>query len=275
MATIKLKTLKVTTRLDRKFTDPEYIKRTFDTRLEKVRRETLNALQNSIDKEIRKNPVIRALLNPQLGVRGYDLPAEFGLVPGQAEQAVAEFVSTIIRTCKVNIEPETFIRRVRGKPSVAVTIRVSLANPEDYETAFNDYPFAYRSAPSGKKLRGRGRGNISHRIEWMNWLLAGRGAQSEMLGTIPSVKNYGISYDLKRGQSSISRSGRAVMVRDTANNRDRLAIRFFPYEFPEVAKPRAGYKNFVDEIFKNPQFIGKIQAKVQSLVSYYLTPRKR
>jgi hypothetical protein len=108
----------------------------------------------------------------------------------------------------------------------------------------------------------------------MKWLIAGRKGQSAMLGTIPSVKDYGISYSLKRGQSNISRSGRAIMVRNTTRNAKRVGKEYFPYQFPEVAQPRAGYGNFIEEIFKNPQFFSKIQAKIESLVNYYLVPRK-
>ncbi len=270
----KLKTVKVTTRLDKKFSDPRYIARTFFSRIEKTKVATDKAIRIAIERELRKNKVIQALINPQVGVRGYDLPAEFGLKPDQAQQAVETLIGILLTTCRVNIEQGT-IRTVRGKPSVAVTIRSEYLNPENYTKYLSGYPFSYISKTRNNSRTLRGKNNPRPKIDWMKWLLEANKGMNTILGTIPSVRDYGISYELTGRQKALSRSGRAIMLKDSGHNLRRGTAKNFPYKFPKVAKPSAGFKNFIDEIARNPRFTDRLQQRIQTIISYYLTPRKR
>jgi len=263
MAKIKLINKTIVTRLDKRLVDPDVIANRFLAKIERASDELNAALQDAIEKEIRKSPVIRALINPAIGVRGYDLPAEFGLTEAQATRAVELIIATLLKSCQVTVKKVGGNRRVKGVPSATIVIRSKYLDREFYEGKFDKRPLAYPSK--------------SDTVPWMEWLLHASN-QNAALGITKSIKDYGITYSLTDKAKKYSRSGRALMIPKHVFSKfsqknvpnPRQAIRFFPYEFPEVAKPVAGARNFIDEVVKNTRFIENLKNKLDRIVEKYL-----
>lgn len=271
----KVNIKKIVTKMDARFKDPAVIHARFLRRIVKMDNKLKLELRYMVEKELRKSKVLRALINPDIGVRGYDLPAEFGLRPGWGQLAVDIIMMRLLALCQVQIDSEKGYRIVRGRPSKTVEVRWSFLDPEKYEGKFSGYPFSYISKTKQNSRRLIGKGSRRPKIDWMKWLLNARRGHAMMLASIPSVKEYGINYNLGPKQRSSSRSGRAIMNRNTRRNREKIPLKFFPYSFPEVAKPSAGYINFIDEIARNPKFNMSVRRKMNSIINYYLKPRKR
>ncbi len=275
MAKIKLKTKTIVTRLSPRYANPSVIAGRFFARTEKTKQQMMMVMRDAIEKELKKSKFMNALIDPQLGVRGQDLPAEFGLPVGAAKLAYDVIMIRLLSTCKVSAEIGP-VRRVRNRPSSTITIKYEYLNPVLYQDKFDNDPFSYYSEnrATRKKLIGRS-GGYKYKIDWMKWVLDAKRGNKAMLGTLPSLKSYGIGYDLTTNQQKYSRSGRALMFKNTSKNRQKIAIKNFPYEFPEAAIPSAGYKNFIEAIANNPKFTSRLNRRLQSIMNYYLVPRKR
>lgn len=280
MAKFKVSAIKQTTRVDPRFKTMNHIKKIVDRRLDKLRKSTNNIVQSEIEKAVTRSRVYRALTNPPLGVRGYDLPAEFGLLPGEGEDAANLLLYILKNTGDATVETGAILRRTRLGTGVATTTRVSFLDPAKYVSALSKRPFWHEHPKKYKNKRAFARrvreagGTFSDsgtgaRIDWMQWLLNARRGDNAMLATLPSLKNYGISYDIQ--DPAFSRSGRALMLnRDKQRNRKRMPLKYFPYSFPEVGVPKAGAKNFIEEIATDKKFTGRMNNRIKAAVERIL-----
>jgi hypothetical protein len=112
---------------------------------------------------------------------------------------------------------------------------------------------------------------------------------------IPDIQNYGITYDIKNFEArTISRSGRALMTkRPERTTRSVLGSRGnvklgklkanlpahlinvlvnFPYTMPRLAIPKAGRKNFIDEIARNATLYSQIRTALDRIAKKYFRP---
>lgn len=87
-------------------------------------------------------------------------------------------------------------------------------------------------------------GSAEVEITWMEWLLT----QAKNI-----ADGYGITYDLSEKQQNASRSGRAIMIPTTVEG-------IFPYQIPQQLLPRGSSENFIEEIAKDNQLIGRLKA---------------
>jgi hypothetical protein len=268
MPKFRLKIANRSVKVSSQFKDAEFIRKLINEKIDRTEKRIVKMLRAEVEKAIRNHKVMRALINPQIGVRGYDLPAEFGLTPGEAQAAHEGVVRAILRSCKARIEKRARIKVVDGKPSVSVRVTTSFMNPEEYDSKL-----------SGSKYYRESNGR---HIEWMRWLLEGRRGNRAIYSRVPDITKYGIAYSLPGSKwKSRSRSGRALMIpeyRETRsgkkrNNHHVLAIRYFPYQYPEVAIPRPGFKNFIEEISRDPTFTAKLQARLDVIIRNYLIKR--
>ena len=274
MAKFRLGSLKATTRIDPRFKAMNHIKTRIDSRLSKLKERADRIVQGEIEKHVKKSRVYKALTNPPLGVRGYDLPAEFGLFPGEGEEAANLMLYILKGTGEALVEPGVIIKRTRQGSGVSVKTTVHFLNPKKYLNHFTKRPFWHQHPKKYKNKKAFARrvrmaggtfSEKSERIDWMQWLLEAHRGDRAIHATLPSVKQYGISYDI---DPAFSRSGRALMLnRNKPRNRDRMPLKYFPYTFPEVAKPKAGAKNFIDEIANDPKFITNLDKRVRAAFS--------
>lgn len=256
-----------TTRLHSRFKELNFIENKLKARVSNVSEETNRFIKNAINVAIRKHRVYRALTNPPLGVRGADLVAEFGLTNSEAAYLMETELMTILldKATKINVA-QTFKENSQPSPGVRVKLTGYYLSPAKYTRQLTREPFYYHSRKQRSSARKKqGFQTSTYKIQWMKWLLEAHRGNNAIYSTLSNVKDYGITYDVGPGMGRFSRSGRAIMLKNTAANRRRLAVRYFPYTMPEIARPRAGAKNFIDEVATDKAFVSNLDAGVKKI----------
>ncbi len=239
------------TRIDPRFKNIGFAKRVFGRRMEKLQKEITLALRKAMEVEIRRTKFYKNLVDPPIGTRGYDLPAEFGLRPGMEILAAETLIKILELTINCKASFEDGVRSIK-RSGFAQTIRVEISflNPEKYEGVFNSYPFVYDS------INKKG----STRIPWMRWVLNASKGNNALVGINPDVRDYSIVYDLDARQRPYSRSGRALMIQTHRDRQLGVPLTSRRYNFPEGAKPTDGRKNFIESLSKNDVFVNKLKS---------------
>lgn len=257
--------------------------------------------KNSLDKKIKqdikgiiaeffkRNKVYQALVNPDIGVLGEDLPAEFGLTDSEAKITAGSIINKLVECFELDLQNKNTIdpRKSRFEPGLKYLW------PSMYEDWFID-SLKYNQVEGLKKLpkfTGKSAKNKNQKrkdriselteqgggyiIHYGKWMMNPR-SRSVLLEDLPDIGNYGICYDLKGGEIGYSKSGRALMKKfrdvknkETGEKESKLdpRVTHFPYEIPAVLKPYAGEKNFVSSVAHLESFQNKIFKSMISNIS--------
>ena len=257
-----------TTRLNPRFKDLAFIESKLKSRVEKLEPQINTFVRNKIRDSLRKNRVYKAFVSPPYGVRGSDLIAEFGLTDSEASELIQIEMMDILLFRATNIEHSETFKQASGQQSAGLTVRLKgrYLDPDKYYKDLTKSPFFYYSRKQRSSARkSRGFAGSSYKIEWMKWLLEAYRGNAAIYSSLNNIKSYGITYDLQRGMARFSRSGRALMLRKTATNKQRLESRYFPYTMPEIARPRAGARNFIDEVARDKEFVSTLNAGIKNI----------
>lgn len=268
MPRYQLKVQTGTTRLNPRFKDLAFIESKLKVRVNKLQPKVNLFLRNRLNRALQKNRVYKALTNPSYGVRGKDLVAEFGLTDAEASDLVQIEMMDILLTRATYTDTSEVSKEATDRQSagVKVNLRGRYLDPDIYYKQLTKSPFFYYSRKQRSAARKRkGFRGSTYKIEWMKWLLEAYRGSAAIYSTIPNVKSYGITYDLAQGMTRFSRSGRALMLRKTPTNKQRLESRYFPYTMPEVARPRAGARNFIDEVARDKNFVDGLNAGIKNI----------
>ncbi len=261
----RLKVFSTTTKLDKRFKNLDFIQKQLQARIEKTKEGIQDSVSEAVEKAVRKSRVYRALVNPPLGVIGYDLPAEFGLNSEDAENAAELMVNIVKDTVRVEVSAA-----FQDQNSAKVKISTKFMNPDKYTKLLLKQPFWYTSRKQHRKSTGKQ--STRYRIDWMKWILEASRGDSAIYGTLPSVREYGISYgESANALNRFSRSGRALMI----HGESKRGRGEFPYGMPEVIKPKAGAANFLEEISRSRPFVQELNRRVKRVIDEFLIPRKR
>jgi hypothetical protein len=252
--------VKATTNFNKKLA--ERARQTINNRIYKAKEEVYIVVKDIIIKAIEGSRVYKGLNGEFPNLERHDLQAEFGLTDQMAKTALNRMMEILIETIDVEVGR---IQSASGLSS-DVNITISALDPAKYEDQLKSGDeFHYYSTSKSTIRRKRKREPKVYHIEWMKWLLEAK--MSAIKADIPDIKDYGIRYDLSGVPQGISRSGRAVMSK--ALNK----IRRFPYQFPVIAIPNPGTKNFIDEIAKSRELKALIRSKVRSMMIRILKSR--
>jgi len=257
-----------TTRLNPRFKDLAFIESKLQKRISKLEPKVNVFIRNRIRNALRKNRVYKAFVNPPYGVRGSDLVAEFGLTDSEASELIQIEMMDILLFRATNIEHSETSKEASGKQSAGVTVRLKgrYLDPDKYYKDLTKAPFFYYSRKQRSAARKRkGFRGSTYKIEWMKWLLEAYRGNAVIYSSLNNIKSYGITYDLEHGMARFSRSGRALMLRKTPTNKKRLESRYFPYTMPEIARPRAGAKNFIDEVARDKDFVSNLNDGIKNI----------
>lgn len=256
---------------NRRFVDMDYVKSKFDARIDRTQETIENLVKRQIRREVSRSRVVKALINPNIGVSGEDLPAEFGLTASQAQNAVDQILDIVESTCSVVIE-QGEVTRENGFPSLSVKITAKFLDPKDYEDRFSGKPFVYKSARFTRS-GNRKKNGISSTIRWMHWVLNANRGDSVIYEDLVNIAEYGIAYGLPADvYAKYSRSGRALMIKkDSPRNSGK---KYKSYTMPRLIKPKAGSQNFIDEIINDKIFRRNIDTFVKHSAERVLIPRR-
>lgn len=267
MPKYQLRIRKGTTRLNPRFKDLEFIKNKLQPRVDKLTPKTSKYVRSLIARSVQRSRVYKAFANPPYGIRGSDLIAEFGLTDEEASYLIQVEMMDILlfKATKVDVA-QTFVNSRRQSPGIQVELGGYYLLPDKYMRPLTQSPFFYYSRKQRSAARKRkGFRGSTYKIEWMKWLLNAHRGNAAIYSSIPNVKSYGITYDLTKGMHRFSRSERALMLRKTKTNKGRLEARYFPYTMPPIAKPKAGAKNFIDEIAIDKTFVDRLNYGVKRI----------
>jgi hypothetical protein len=259
MPAFSLKVQSAKTSLDPRFKDVSFIEEKLKARMQATADEIQEKISNAVEAAVRKSRVYKALVNPPIGTIGYDLPAEFGLRPGEAEEAAELMVDIVKNTVEVNAAG-VFTEYKTTNPVLSCKFSISFMNPNKYMNKLIRKPFWYTARKQYRK-----KAPTSYKIDWMRWILNANEGDNAIYGTLPSVKEYGISYTESTKALRWSRSGRALMRKDRNHSM---------YGLPEVVKPRRGADNFLEEISRDPSFAKDLDKRVKSVIDKRLILKK-
>jgi hypothetical protein len=292
--TFRLKTISRELSYSAKLQSVDYINKLIDARISEVKRKAEGVLRDMVEYELRRTNVIKNLVNPSIGTRGYDLEAEFGLYPGQGEEFAEMMINLLKATCRVEVIREKDFRRSRtgNNPVVEIKLRVFFLNPEEYETRLSSPPFQYTSQRTVQRLHGNRKLRAKAKrigatvqqlvneirnptvISWGKWLMNASRGDNIIQQTTNGISNFGISYDIDpQTLGQLSRSGRALMVHKNKRNLASHDYLTFPYHFPLGANPEAGRKNFVDQVARSRNLIDKLNRRMNQLMDSMITNR--
>jgi hypothetical protein len=245
-----------------------YARTIIQNRLDKVNPVIRNTGAEVIEKYVLGHRVIRALLGYRslFGV-GYDLQAEFGLTSSNAKFGVEIIVKVLKKALKYKVD-KTFHKDNRGaRVDVIIT---ALDEPDYYDQLYHyGEPLNYTSRKFIISKKGKKRQvGKTYPVNWIQWLLEADRGIGAIVDKLPSIRDYGITYDLY--DKDDSRSGRAIMI--NMRSKDLKTIlrmagstskdSSFPYAFPKGAIPARGAKNFVEEIARDPSFRKEMKERV-------------
>lgn len=297
----KVKTT-ISTNLNKKFINR--IQQTLEKQMNEVQRVTVEESKKVIREHVQNHRVVKALQgNYAAWGSDQDLQAEFGLSNNKAQKAVTIIIQVLSNTVKAKDIKKRFIRR---GTQAQMELRINALQPKNYLQILRNWgsPLNYISTSYVSQARKRGykregmhRRIQKNNIDWMKWLLEATRETNVIKESIPDIRFYGITYDLRKRDHS--RSKRAVMVKGRAfartfqQGRGMLVdgefqttgmstVRFaadppshrstdrFPYTFPKLAVPRKGRRNFVDEIVRSTEFRRDVSQRVRDRIQKLL-----
>jgi len=255
----------------------------------KIENEIIRRVKLVLEPFLLRNRVIRSLINPVVGMPGYDLAAEFGITDTKARSDAEFIIDTLLNTVTSSTSAKT--ARVSGLRNVSrFSPGCRYLEPSRYESEISGlgyqaerqfspnprknakYRAAYvqrYNARIDKKYPGFNRPGpeaiSQYNIAYGKWMMNARGGINGMRNDIPSVEFYGIIYDLYPQEVPHSRSGRAIML-DITKPRNIKRVSTFPYEFPAAIKPWPGEKNFVTGLAHNQSLREQVEKTIINVV---------
>lgn len=205
------------------------IKQDFD----KISNDIIQDLGNFFDQQLEQSKVVQSLRGVGAG-SAFDLQAEFGLLPGESDQAIEDIKFIFFDHLKLSP-----LKLTGGKGTKIATINLTGLK--------KGYEAQVKRLPSGVSFRPKS-GEV---IPWLEWMMTGDTDVS------PEV---GIAFDLNQRLTEVSRTGRALMLEET----HRLVERF-PYKLPRGWQGGAG-EQFIDSIVKRASFQKRIQSIILKFV---------
>jgi hypothetical protein len=200
------------------------IKRRIGSRINAMRGIIKDEIKNIIVNNIKSTDVWRGLEGRYTGIPGMDLQAEFGIT---SIAGLEQLIKGLIDVSVVGL----------GKAGTTIDMEIQILDI-DVETLVSMYNDSSYISKGGYK------------IDWLEWLL--------IRNYDFSISDYAIDYDIDSTQISMSRTGRALMIKDKPELH-------YPYKLPDICRPIGG-KNFIDASMNHPKNIEKLQQSITNII---------
>lgn len=269
-----------------RYKDPDVISQILEKREGRLKKNIEDAVGKVVAEFFKRNKVYKALTNPNIGILGEDLPAEFGLTDAEAKIEAGAIINRLVDSVHGLVE----VAKTRNLYVGAAEAGVEYLRPKDYEDWFytalsytQEQGIGKTGLSSRKKRKKVDKlsGDSGHVIRWGKWMMNPK-SRSVLTEDLPDINDYGIIYDLHGKENTYSKSGRALMgKRKPVFDKDGKVIgtkldpriTHFPYEIPSILKPPAGEKNFVEGVAHMEQFQAKVLKALISEVTKELEKR--